>query len=83
MRTTVITKIETKLDDLEFGYWDEEAQTFVGVERNHQEVQDKFNLSDDAISSLTMFLADVKELIASDLADIWERLDEIDKRLDN
>ncbi len=80
METVKTSRVICKTDELDFGYWDDESETFVGLETDPAAVQKRFKLSDEAMSSLTMFVTDTRELISSDLEEIWKRLDYIEKK---
>ncbi len=78
MKTIETKRVEAEIDNLEFGYWDDEGDTFV---TENELVQKKFDLSEDAISSIQMFTNDLKESLGRDLRDIWERLDGIQSEI--
>ena len=80
METVKTSKVICKMDDLDFGYWDDESETFVGLEKDAPAVQNRFELSDKALESIIMFVADIKELIGGDLAEIWRRLDYVEEK---
>ena len=80
METIKTTKIVGHTDDLDFGYWDDESETFVGLEKDPVAVQEHLGLSNEALSVITMFVADVRELVSTDLAEIWKRLDYIEEK---
>jgi hypothetical protein len=77
------TTVETELQQVQFGYWDTDRERFVSI--NHEDAESVKKavgalschpLLIDAIGSL---VAEIKEAVSSDLADIWQRLDTITK----
>ena len=80
METVRSSKVICKMDDLDFGYWDDESETFVSLGTESAAVQKHLKLSDEMLSSLIMFVADIQELIGSDIVEIWERLDYVEKQ---
>ena len=78
METIRSEKIVANLDGLEFGYWDDEASDFV---TDAAEVKAYLGLSDRAYDSISMFVADIKEMVGKDLKDIWEWLELLDRKV--
>ena len=73
-----IEKIVAELDKLEFGYWDDEGSDFV---TDADDVKEYLGLSDEAYDSIQMFVGDIKEYVGKDLADIWEWLGTLDRKI--
>jgi hypothetical protein len=77
------TTVETKLQQVQFGYWDMDGERFVSINHENAESVEKavralscHPLLIDAIGSLVQ---EIKGAVSSDLADIWQRLDTITK----
>ena len=80
MDTERIERVICKMDKLDFGYWDDESETFISLENDSDAVKEYLGLDDRFMSSLIMFVADIKELIGGDLEDIWMRLDDVERK---
>ena len=80
METVRSSKVICEMDDLDFGFWDDDSDTFVRLETDPAAVQKHLKLSDEVMSSITMFVADIKELIGNDIVEIWERLDYVEEK---
>ena len=78
METVRSEKIVAELDKLVFGYWDNEAEDFV---TGAAEIKAYLGLSDRAYDSILMFVGDIKEYVGKDLADIWKRLERVDRKV--
>lgn len=68
------------MDKLDFGYWDDESETFISLDADHEAVQKYFGLDDRFMSALIMFIAYMKDLIGGDFEDIWDRLEDVEKK---
>jgi hypothetical protein len=87
MKTETVTRYETNLDDLSFGYWYKEGSMddgdFIDLEDPSEEDIRKaasyLKCSTELIDSLVMFAEDVKEHIKIDMIDIWQRLDKLEE----
>jgi hypothetical protein len=78
METVRSKKIVAKLDELEFGFWEDDGDVFV---TDKEAVKAHLNLSDEAYDSISMFVSDIKALVGKDLQDIWERLEILDEKV--
>jgi len=80
MKTVTTTKIETRIDSLQFGYWDMEDEEFVPfssmVEEKLDEAAKLLGCTPLLLDALAMLTESICESVAADLADIWERLEE-------
>ena len=76
-----ITKIESCIDSAgEFGWWDEEADTFYSLESD-EAVADFVKRKDfrkELVNGINSHLRCLVETIRGDLEDIWKRLDRIE-----
>ncbi len=77
METIRSEKIVAELDNLEFGYWDDDASIMV---TDKDEVMSALGLDVLAYDAIEMFIADIKEKIGKDLKDIWEWLELLDRK---
>lgn len=76
MRT--IQRVKTKtLDDIAFGYWDEENEQFVPVETQNDisRAAGLLGITVEMMKALVLFASLVRDAVSSDLIDIWKRLD--------
>ncbi len=74
MKTEVNVVAET--DRIEFGYWDEENDTFVPLpaDEENAEIAEKFGCTPLLIDALIMLAADINQAVGEDLKDIWKRI---------
>lgn len=77
MRT--VKRIETNIDDLQFGYWDMEGEEFIPIDGMTEEEMSQaaklLGCSVLMLDALIMFSANVSESVAGDLKDIWRMVD--------
>ena len=77
MKTT--TRIKADVDNLQFGYWNMEAEEFVpisGMTTHELEITAaSFRCSELLLDALMMFADTISEVVGSDLRDIWHRLE--------
>ena len=77
MRT--VKKIETNIDDLQFGYWDMESEEFVPISgMSDAELNQAARLlgcTPLLLDALMIFSANISESVAGDLKDIWRMVD--------
>ena len=77
MRT--VKKIETNIDDLQFGYWDMESEEFVPINgMSDAELNQAARLlgcTPLLLDALMVFNDSISESIAGDLKDIWRMVD--------
>ncbi len=78
MKTIRSEKTIKNLDNLKFGFWDDEADEFV---HEAADVKAHLGLSDKAYDSIEMFVADIKQYIGDDLKDIWDWLELLDRKV--
>jgi hypothetical protein len=82
METKVITKIISDIEDLKFGFWDEKKELFIELDpENLVSISKALDCSTELVTSLGVFSESLKELVKSDLVDIWKRLSEIDRKV--
>lgn len=68
-------KVVKHLDNLQFGFWSEEDETFVPlIESNKDKIAEHLGCSEEFLDAIEMFVADIKELVGKDLKDIWNKV---------
>ena len=75
MKTT--TRVICDIDSLVLGWWDEEKDEFIPI-LSQDEVQAAsaiLGCSEEMLDTLIMLTDSIKEVVGSDLRDIWKRLD--------
>lgn len=85
MKTEIRVTITTQTKETEFGYLDAETESFVPIkagasEEELAEFAEWLKASPRLIEAIAMTLEDFKTNVSSDLSDIWERLDRIEKK---
>ena len=82
MKTVTTTKIETRVENLQFGYWDMESEEFVPfssmVEAKLDEAAKLLGCTPVLLDALVMLVASISKSVAADLVDIWKRLEKQD-----
>lgn len=77
MRT--VKKVETSIDDLQFGYWDVEDEEFIPIdgmtEKEMGHAAKLLGCSPLMLDALLLFSNSVRDSIAGDLKDIWRMVD--------
>lgn len=84
MKTKVTTKIETAIEDWQFGWWNSEEEAFVPLvdtEEGKREAAAAINVPEKLIEALLISMEDLQDLIRSDLMDIWIRIDNIEQQI--
>jgi len=84
MKTVITKRIEMATQEIRFGYWDMARHKFIPLydlnEDESAEAATKLGVSELLLDSLTVFSDTIAELVGRDLANIWERLDRIEKK---
>jgi hypothetical protein len=82
MKTVVSKHIITKTENIQFGYWDEDADEFVAIEKTGQYAKalERLGCSEALLDAVISLTASIREIVSSDLADIWERLDSLESK---
>ncbi len=77
MRT--VKKIETNIDDLQFGYWDVEGKEFIPINGMTDEelgcAATLLGCSPLMLDALMVFSDSISESVSGDLKDIWRMVD--------
>lgn len=77
MRTKAV--IETNTENLRFGFWDEENDTFVDLKDcDKEEALNHLGINSHMLDALNMFADEIVDLIGSDLRSIWKRMDKLE-----
>ena len=74
-----VTRIVTKTENVQFGFWDTKKGEFVPIDTAKvvevQLAMKHLSCSEEFISALGMWQESLIEAICQDLEDIWKRLD--------
>ena len=82
MKTKTITKIISNIEDQRFGFWDEGKEEFTELNsKTLDELSKKMNCGTKLLVSLDIFTEGIKELVRSDLTDIWKRIDFLERKV--
>ena len=80
MKTVTTTKIETRIDNLQFGYWDIESEEFIPIsgmtDAELNEAAMPLGCTPLLLDALAILAESISESVAADLVDIWKRLEE-------
>lgn len=81
MKTMVKTTIESNIQKLKFGIWNEELEEFIPLDAlNEQEASELLKAEGALVQTLVMFAEDLRMNLHQDLSDIWSRLDKMESR---
>lgn len=82
MRTVTIVRVDSEIEKLQLGWWNDEKEEFTPIEgpTDFEEAATILGCSEKMLESLDMLVDYLKELIGKDLRDIWERLDTLERR---
>lgn len=76
MKTTKTVKIETNIENIVLGIWDDEKEEFFSFdEMEREKVLVILSINEKFLETLEMFVGDLKDNLMTDLKDIWKRLD--------
>jgi len=79
-------KIIKVIDDIEFGFWDDKDGVFITFGNMKNEEIKKLiksnNFRKKLLDSIDTLKFSIKDCIGRDLKDIWERLDKLEKRIE-
>ena len=79
METQITVRIKSETRNLQFGWWDMEAEEFIPIEGMSDEERNQagelLGCSPVLLDALAMFAETITELVGGDLCDIWKRLD--------
>jgi hypothetical protein len=77
------TTIETRIEELQFGYWDIEAEEFIPIDTSKaidvEAAAVALSCSERLLDALGIFVENIKGTVGLDLCDIWERLDRLER----
>lgn len=77
MKTTITTRVTCDIDDLVFGWWDEEREQFVPI-KSQDDVEAAIvalGCSEKMLDALSLLVDSIKDFVGNDLRGIWARLD--------
>ena len=78
------TTIKSNIDDLSLHYYEEEEDIDLSIPFKipEPEAAKKLECSETLIDTLCALVTSIRELLGSDLKDIWERLDKLERRIE-
>lgn len=76
------TVISSRVEDIEFGYWNEEEDEWVELVTDEQllDASKALGVKVEFLKALKSSFDMLREYIHDDLKDIWERLDAIEEK---
>ena len=84
MKTQVMVKVTSSVQDLEFGIWDTEGDEFISLHGMDTDettrMAERLGCSTALIDALVMFTEAISDLVGIDLVDIWKRLDKLEQK---
>jgi len=79
METQITVRIKSETRNLQFGYWDMEAEEFIPIagmsDEERKQAAELFGCSPTLVDALDMLAETIAETVGGDLHDIWKRLD--------
>ena len=78
MKTEKVIKSQT--EDLHLNCMNKDEVLTIPEDMDDQEAAKRFKCSPVLVDTLLMLVSDIRELIGSDLKDIWQRLDRLEEK---
>lgn len=77
MKTVVTKRILANVQDVQFGYWDNEAEEFIPITDDTVmgDAASRLKCSPELIEAILFLVEHLTSSIHADLTDIWKRLD--------
>ena len=79
MKTQITVKIKSETQNLQFGYWDMESESFIPIDNmnddERKQAAELLGCSPVLLDALQMLVETICDVVDGDLCDIWRRLD--------